>query len=173
VSRDLPVPETVPTDPEQLAAILKRAENGDASALPALRQALQLPELVDLCGGNLAREVEHSLIKTAAGKNLAFREALQRKLEMLRAELAGPSPTPVERLLVERVVTCWLHLHDTEVRFVQAKDLTIHQADYRQRALDSCQRRYLAALKALALMRKLALPALQVNIAKKQVNVSG
>jgi hypothetical protein len=35
-------------------------------------------------------------------------------------------------------------------------------------------RRYLAALKTLATVRRLAVPALQVNIAKKQVNcVSG
>ena len=34
-------------------------------------------------------------------------------------------------------------------------------------------RRYLSALKTLALVRKLAVPVLQVNIARKQVNVAG
>ena len=34
-------------------------------------------------------------------------------------------------------------------------------------------RRYLSAVKTLVLVRKLALPVLQVNIAKKQVNVAG
>jgi hypothetical protein len=42
---------------------------------------------------------------------------------------------------------------------------------YYQRRMDSANRRFLAAVKALALVRKLAVPALQVNIAKKQVNV--
>ena len=63
---------------------------------------------MESCGGNLTLQVERSLIEAAAGKNLAFREALGPKLDRMRAELAGPSPTPVERLLVERIVTCWL-----------------------------------------------------------------
>ncbi len=37
--------------------------------------------------------------------------------------------------------------------------------------MDATHRRFLSAVKALALVRKLALPALQVNIARRQVNV--
>ena len=36
----------------------------------------------------------------------------------------------------------------------------------------SAVRRYLAAIKSLALIRKLAVPVLQVNIAKEQVNMA-
>ena len=43
---------------------------------------------------------------------------------------------------------------------------------YYQRAISQAQRRYLAALKTLATVRKLALPSVQINIARKQVNVS-
>ena len=39
--------------------------------------------------------------------------------------------------------------------------------------LDRAQRRYLAASKTLAQMRKLRVPAVQVNIGEKQVNVAG
>ena len=39
--------------------------------------------------------------------------------------------------------------------------------------MDRAHRRYLTAIKTLAIVRKLALPVLQVNIAKKQVNVAG
>jgi hypothetical protein len=38
--------------------------------------------------------------------------------------------------------------------------------------MDATNRRFLAAVKTLALVRKLAVPVLQVNIAKKQVNVT-
>ena len=38
--------------------------------------------------------------------------------------------------------------------------------------MDATNRRFLAAVKTLALVRKLAVPVLQVNIAKKQVNVA-
>lgn len=162
-----------PSDLDEVNKLLKRAQSGDASTLPALRKALQDQVIVDQCGGQLAWQVEHSLIDAAAGKNLLFKEALGRKLELLRAELAGPSPSPLERLLADRAVTCWLFLHDREMRFVQAKDLTIHQAEYWQRTIDRAQKRYLSALRTLALVRKLALPVLQVNIARKHVNVAG
>ncbi len=39
--------------------------------------------------------------------------------------------------------------------------------------MDRAHNRYLSAIKTLATVRKLALPILQVNIAKKQVNVAG
>ena len=90
----------------------------------------------------------------------------------MRAELLGDNPTPVERLLVERVVACWVQVQEAELRFARGQgDLTIRQSDFLQRRMDSTHRRYLAALKALALVRKLAVPALQINLARKQVNV--
>src|SRR5436305_2030287 len=94
----------IPTNADDLSKLVKRAQIGDASALPAVRKLLEDPAAVDILGGDLARQAEHSLIDAAAGKNLAFREALTRKLQLLREELAGPSPTPIERLPVERVV---------------------------------------------------------------------
>ena len=47
------------------------------------------------------------------------------------------------------------------------------QAEYYQRRMNHAHKRYLSALKTLALVRKLAVPVLQMNIAKKQVNVAG
>jgi hypothetical protein len=158
---------------EDTSALLQRAEQGDASALPAVRELLKNPKAVDLLGGDLARQVEYSLIKDAVGKNLAFKEALHRKVDLLRGELAGPSPAPLERLLADRAVTCWLFLHDREVRYAQATGLSITQAEHWQKVIDRAHRRYLGALKTLALVRKLALPVLQVNIARRQTNVAG
>ena len=141
--------------------------------MPALRLFLQSPKAVDLLGGDLARQAEDSLIAVAAGKNLAFKEALRRKRELMRAELAGANPTPVERLLAERVVACWLQVQDADVRYAQAKNLSLEWGKYYQQRMDRAHKRYLSAIKALAVVRKLALPVLQVNIARKQVNVAG
>jgi hypothetical protein len=173
VSKATPPALAVPTTGEEILALLKRAEKGDASTLPAVRQLVKIPKVMDLCGGDLARQTEASLIAKASGDNLALREALHRKLELLRAELAGPIPTPLERLLVERVAVCWLQLHYYDVLLAQHEEkLSLAQGDYHHRRCDRAQRRYLSALKALALVRKLALPVLQVNIAKKQINVT-
>jgi hypothetical protein len=160
-----------------MVAVIRRAEKGDRTALPALREMLTVPaigeELVDLCGGDLAREAQQALIGAHCGNNLAVREALNRKLELLRAELAGPAPAPVERLLVERIGACWLHLHHLEQVYVQKGSLSQELGTYFQRSIDRAHKRYLSAIKALAVVRKLALPVLQVNIARKQVNVAG
>jgi hypothetical protein len=164
---------TLPATADDLEQLLTRARRGDEGTLPRLRDFLHNPAVVDMLGGDLARQVERSLVWPGAAQDLAFREAVLRKLELLREELAGPNPTPVEKLLVERAVTCWLQVQFADLRFAQAKNLTIVQGDYHQRLIDRAHRRYLSALKTLAVVRKLALPVLQVNIAKKQVNVAG
>jgi hypothetical protein len=138
-----------------------------------LRELLKAPEAVDLCGGDLARLSQRTLIAKFSGKNLAFREALLRKLDVLRAELAGPEPTPVERLLAERVVSCWLHLHHLEQIYSQKDSMSLELGDYYQRSIDRAHKRCLAAVKALAVVRRLAVPVLQLNFARRQVNVAG
>jgi hypothetical protein len=39
--------------------------------------------------------------------------------------------------------------------------------------MDRAHKRYLSAIKTLATVRKLAVPVLQINVAKQQVNVAG
>jgi hypothetical protein len=157
---------------KELLARTDRAQNGDKTALPALREVLKDPASVDLLGGDLARQVQVSLLERF-GKNLLFKESVKRKLELLRSELAGPNPVPLERLLVERVVTCWLVLHHLELLYAGKESMSVEVGTYYQRCLSSAQKRYLTAIKTLAVVRKLAVPVLQVNIAKKQVNVAG
>ncbi|HJZ94601.1 MAG TPA: hypothetical protein VKE40_27290 [Gemmataceae bacterium] len=165
-----------PADPVRpgqadIRALVRRAEAGDESAVPALRQALSdRGGLVDTAG-NMALHVQATLIRNAAGANLFFKEGLGAKMDQLRAELAGEQSTALERLLADRIALCWLSLHDAEARYAQAQDLTIKQSDFWQRRIDAAHRRYLSAIRTLATVRKLALPALQVNIARKQVNV--
>jgi hypothetical protein len=164
--------KTVPTDPKELHRFLERAQSGDETTLPALRELLKDPAALELCG-NMAALAERSLIRRAAGKDLTASEGIRLKLDALRAELGGPSPTPLERLLVERIVLCWLHLHHLEASHAGKESMTLQMGAYYQRSLSAAQKRYLSAIKTLAVVRKLALPVLQVNIARRQVNVAG
>jgi hypothetical protein len=152
---------------------LRRAVAGDAAVLPELRSFLRQPEVVEVLG-NLARRIEGTLIDRLSGTDLALREALTLKLEAMRQEIAGPDASPLERQLIERVVLSWLVVHEAEMRFANAGDMTSKQAEYWQRRIDACSRRYLAAVKMLATVRRLAIPVIvgQVNIARKQVNVA-
>jgi hypothetical protein len=167
-----PPSKPVPTDTKEVQQLIERAQRGDEKTLPVLRELLKQPYLVEVCG-NLAAHAEHALIGKFSGNNLAVSEGLRRKLDSLRAELAGPTPTPLERLLVERVVACWLHLHHLEAVYAGKESMALELGAYYQRSISSAQKRYLAAIKTLALVRKLALPVLQVNIARKQVNMAG
>jgi hypothetical protein len=170
------VPDTKKTDltpspTTDLVALVRRAEAGDATAMPALRTMMDANGALVEAFGNLAAQVEHSILRSISGKDHLFREASERMLARMRADVAGPNPTPLERLLADRIALCWLALHDAEIRYFQSKDLTIKQAEYWQNRIDASHRRYLSAIKTLATVRKLVLPTLQVNIARKQVNV--
>jgi hypothetical protein len=160
---------------DEIRQLIRRAEKGDAKAVPELRDLLiNLPSFVDLLGGNLAQQAELSLLSASFGQNLCAQEALKRKMELLRQELTGSNATPLERLLAERIALCWLALYQAEALFhQQAQDLSIHQVEYWQNRIDRAHRRYLSAIRTLATVRKLAVPVLQVNIAKKQVNIAG
>jgi hypothetical protein len=161
----------IPSDPKERAKLLERAQRGDETTLPAIREMLKLPHMVEACG-NMAAHAENSLIRKLAGKDVAIREGVHQKMESLRAELSGPSPAPLERLLAERIVACWLHLYLLELNYAGKENMSLELGAYYQRSISAAHKRYLSAMKTLAVVRKLALPALQVNIARKQVNVA-
>ena len=163
----LPVPAY--TD-ESLHALVKRAESGDEATLPELRRLLALPGVGATL--DLARRVRDTLLDKLTGRNLLNRELVSIEANRLRDELLGTAATPVERLLVEQIVIAWLQLHDTDLRAARVCE-HIGKGNLMYRRADLVHRRFLAALRTLALVRRLAGPALQVNIAERQVNVSG
>jgi hypothetical protein len=171
VSKATPATEAPKKKQRDLLPLLNRAQAGDETTVPELRECLQCPTLPDLLGGNLALQAQQGLIRKYSGRNVLAREAVIRKLELMREELSGPDPSPLERLLVERIVTCWLHLHYLEHVYANRESTTLELGTYYQRSLSSAQKRYLAAIRSLALIRKLAVPVLQVNIARRQVNI--
>jgi hypothetical protein len=123
--------------------------------------------------GNPAEWLKHSLAVLAGGKdNLATLEASPAKMDQLRKELEGADPTPIERLLAERAVYCWFTVSVYETVYARSKDLTIRQAEFHLRKIESAHKRFLSAVATLARVRKLALPALQVNIGANQVNMA-
>jgi hypothetical protein len=173
VSKTVTPVQASPKTDDQLLAVANRAQKGDKTALPALREMLKDPGLVNALGGDLAMQAQLTLINKFSGENLLYKESLTRKVRLLRDELAGSNPTPLENLLVERIVACWLHLHHLEVIYAGKESMSLELGSYYQRSISWAQKRYLAAIKTLAVVRKLAVPVLQFNIAKRQVNVAG
>jgi hypothetical protein len=155
-----------------VAALFERARRGDESVLPAVREALRDPDTLEVYG-NLAAHARVVLLRQLAGQDFATQNAVVWRMERLRAELAGPDPAPLEALAVDRVVTSWLHVHALETRYGDGSGLPPAGAAHRQRSLSRAHARYLAALKALAVVRRLALPVVQLIVAQSQVNVGG
>lgn len=86
---------------------------------------------------------------------------MRQKLVGLKAELQGPTPTPVERLLADRVGVCWLQVHQLDVQSATGEAATPSpQGLLAQKRLESANRRYLLAIKQLATVRKLLRPDL-------------
>jgi len=78
----------------------------------------------------------------------------------------------LERLLSKRIAVCWLQLQYYEAIYAQnLSKFTITQSEYHQRRIDKAHRRYLSAIRTLAQIRKLG-PAVQINIAEKQINTA-
>jgi hypothetical protein len=144
----------------EVRAAIAAANTGDRSALPALKQALiDHPDLIDRLG-DLAAHVERGLVALVARQSLAVSEAPTGHLEKMRNELGEETASPLEKLLIQRVVLCWLACHTAEVERAEllqgGTSELLKAADKR---VDRAHARFLSATKALASVRKLLAPS--------------
>jgi hypothetical protein len=153
-----PAPEVI----NEIRAVVHRAKQGDVSVLPRLRELLAEFPLLAERYGNLAAQAEAGWAALVAGPNLYLRECLLHKAAAMRVELGGPSPSPVERLLVERVVATWMQLNYFDALEPVAIDggESPRLAQYRARRQEQAHRAYLSALAALTTLRRLLPPAI-------------
>jgi len=145
-----------PAPGQETKELFNRATKGDESCLPQVRALLDDGEYgrsLRERAGSSAEWLRRSLIQKAAGKNVLIREAINQKLDGIQAELAGPNPTPIERLLAERASLCWFILHRYEDGYVNSSGWSIHQADLQQRKIDKAHARFLSAVRTLAQVR--------------------
>ncbi len=158
-------------DAKQIMSLMRKSQNGDSKALRELVERYDDQAEFWQQVGDYAGLVEKRILDSQAGENLLFREGVQRQLAEMRAELAGPSPSPLERMLVDRVVASWLQVQVAEMLY-NRRGISFEQATHEQKTLDRAHKRHLSAIKTLATVRRLQVPAMQVNIAEKQVNVA-
>lgn len=117
-----------------------------------------------------------SLISWAAGKGAeeTTKTNLAGELKRHAAALAGEAPSPVETLLAETAALSWFALRMHEAHFAGASSsgdgMSSHQARHHLSKIDHAHGRLMTTLKTLASVRRLAVPAVQVNIARSQVN---
>ena len=158
---------------DELKGCVERAQDGDEEALFKVREILKEAPRLARIFVDLANIAQRSLVQRFSGDDPLVQEAIPPQLKAKREELAGPEPSPLEQLLAERIVACWLQLQYAEAIYAQnLGDMNMMQSEYHQRRLDRLHRRYLSSIKTLAQIRKLG-PAVQINIAEKQINTVG
>ena len=162
-------------DKDAFEALIARAQENDRTVLPILQQVLTERPHIWQAYGNLAKQIRTVVIESTTSGNLLTVEARRRYLDALREQLAGPNPSPLESLLAERVCLRAVHLGQAEGLYALAQrdDCTIARKEFCQRRFDRTQNQYLKAIRALAQIRRLELPAVQVNIAEQQINTMG
>jgi hypothetical protein len=169
VARKKAVTDLASCDAYQL---YKLANNGNSDALELLRKQLRdKPELARVLG-DMAWQARQSRLNQILGDYSASKLMVDEAMNGIAKQVAGENPSPLEAILAERVAACWLDVQDHECRYAQQCE-TFKQQEWRSKMLDRAQQRYLSAIKTLAMIRKLPLPVVQVNIADKQINTTG
>ncbi len=173
----------VPDTPDERYALVQKAirsgnAQDEAQALACLRAH---PNELKINSGSPLEPI----IDQIAGGNKLMRQILVNEADALRKTLAGPgmpacpNPSPLEQLLIERIVACGLQVTHYErlIEHNSGKGIGLDQAAWMHKKADMANRRYLSAIKTLAQVRRLQVPlSVQVNVAAaggQQVNVSG
>ena len=163
----------VPPDFAERRAIVDRAINGEADARgEALAVACVRAYPADVRVNYLSTLTP--ILDQISDGNAVLRQILVNEALEKRREVAGENPTPLESLLAERVVACQLQVAHYE-RIIASNHkagVSIDQAAWMHRKADGAHKRLLSSVKALAQVRRLHLPAVQINVADKQVNVA-
>jgi hypothetical protein len=160
---------------EAFLRLVQRADGGDEEAARALRPILRASPRLTGQLGDLARVAERAWIERMTGRARGFGEGILGKVKGMRAELAAPSDGPLERLLVDRIIVCWVHLQYAEITYAQALgSLDVEWTEAYQKRIDRAHRRYLSAIRSLAQVRRLRVPtSVQINVGEQQTNVAG
>lgn len=134
--------------------MIDRAKKGDRTALPRLREYLELNPSLWERPGNVGLQAQAAWIRLIAGPNLHLQEVTARKINAMKREYAGDAPTPMESLLVERIVTAWLRLAYVEAREALCHETSIKWAQLQMQRQAQAERQFRAAIDALANLRK-------------------
>jgi hypothetical protein len=158
---------------DQAQAVMDRANAGDTSALPEIRELLNgdWREPILHCAGSPAAFLTRGLIKTFSGKDgLGVREAMEEQMERLCESLTPPDADPLERLLARRVALCWLAVCAAEYSASKCDraGTTPAMMDALARRTDRAHGRLLSSVRALATFRKVDPPNILLNVAGQQ-----
>jgi hypothetical protein len=164
----------------ELQARINKAKEADPKDIARLHQlALATPGYLSFQHSATQSIRIQLLEKISYG---ASRAVMLAEVDKLAKQLDYDAAPPLERLLIEHILTVRLRLIHAENAYnicvVNAANVTFKIGEYWDNLLSSAQARFIRAIEALARVRRLArnTPALQINIAQdggKQINIQG
>jgi hypothetical protein len=139
--------------------LVSRITAGDESAREELRAFLAARPLI-LEVAHVRRRTEEAWLDLASGGDPVRREALIVRLTAMRSDLLGPSPQPIEHLLVDLIVLAWLETQLSSLWEAGSfdKDCSQVQRKYLEQRVRQAHRRMAMGTKHLALVRRLLGP---------------
>jgi hypothetical protein len=148
----------------ELRSLVQRAKSGDRAALPRLRQYLSANPTLWKGPGNVALQAQAAWINLIAGPNLHFRECVARQINEMKQDLAGPSPSPLEAMLIERLITSWLQLGYLEAREAQVDEKSEKWFALKMQRQALAERQFRGAMHALVTLRQLSAKPITVEL---------
>jgi len=167
--RSLPLPS-----PNDVSALLGKVMKAKPKSedMEAFRKLLDRHPGIAETMVNLTDQTFEAIFKPMAGESQGALELLKRVRRLKQTELGYDAASALEKLLIEAVVIAWVGYTDTERRAssVWSDSHTLTSGEYWNKRVSAAQRRYLRAIETLARVRRLGLPAVQINIGAQQVN---
>jgi hypothetical protein len=166
---------------EERNGLIARAVLGDNEALTAVKAMLakamprmtieQMEWFGDGCAFALGRVRERLFAQVA--DNPVEKEAIREMTREVARRLAGPNPTAIEYILAERAAVYWLWAHAEDLTVLNRGAASIEQLRFDMQRQNAAHKRFLAAVKTLATVRRLAVPVLLQKVKQVNVNVGG
>ena len=171
-------PVKAETDNERRLRLLKTARDNKPLTFSELKELREMLALTHDRSDQLSVSVTKTAIDRMQGASTLTKELVRCEIDAMRAKLGFDQAPMLEKLLIDQICACYLRMWMAEHRHTAClndSDRTIEQGTYDQKVLGMAQARYLRAVETLARVRRLKLPALQVNVAQagaKQMNVA-
>jgi hypothetical protein len=155
-------------------ALIPRANAGDEAAAAALLAACEETPRIWHMLQAVAGLAERAWVALLADDGEPLRRGIvEQELTRKRAEVAGAHPSPLEALLAERVVLCWLAAAHADAQYARKlkTGMSFREGSYYAKRCEQTNRQLLKANESLARVRRLLTP-MQINIGRNQVNVA-
>ncbi len=137
-------------------AALARVADVDAKQLPKLREFIAKHKEVFEMSNLLLGSARSSLTRTLAGHKAGSSEIYLHEVDAMRDRLTEDDDSPLVKLLIERVVMCFLRSCLAELTFTLTIDignLSYKNSEYLDKELTRANSRFLRACDSLARVR--------------------